>query len=70
MCPGLITELRPQRNSLLAATVVIVCVVITGKYSEYQELSSRLQGGDGHYLEQHLRAHVSRESPMASLKSR
>lgn len=40
------------------------------KYEEYQVLSSRVQEGDVQWLEQRLRAHISGESPMASLKSR
>ena len=41
-----------------------------GKFTEYQELSSKIQHRDVCYLEQYLKAHVGGESPMASLKSR
>lgn len=42
----------------------------TVRFIEYRELTSRVLAGDADYLEQRLKAHVSKQNRMASLKSR
>ena len=48
----------------------IMGMPFTAKFTAYTELKSRLRAGDVSYLEGYLKAHVSGENSMASLRSR
>ena len=55
-------------NALMMSAGLVELTI--GKYEEYKELSYRLEKGDSGYLEEILKAHLSMENPLASLRSR